>query len=191
MPQPTEPTRRVIDLCCGLGGWTAGFLAEGFDVLGIDLVQASRYPGRFLQADIRTLDGEVASGATLIVASPPCEQFSRHGMPWTRRRNPPEPDLSCVRAVYRIAQEAGCPLILENVRTAQRWLGPALWHVGPYYLWGTGLPALFPPWLGEPVRHKEMLPSTARAERARIPLGLARWIAACYRQKGGARVCPR
>ena len=24
----------VIDLCCGLGGWTRGFMSEGWDAIG-------------------------------------------------------------------------------------------------------------------------------------------------------------
>ena len=27
----------VIDLCCGLGGWTRGFLAEEWDAIGFDI----------------------------------------------------------------------------------------------------------------------------------------------------------
>ena len=30
-----------IDLFCGLGGWTEGFLAEGYDVVGFDIQQTS------------------------------------------------------------------------------------------------------------------------------------------------------
>lgn len=26
-----------VDLFCGLGGWTEGFLAEGYDVIGFDI----------------------------------------------------------------------------------------------------------------------------------------------------------
>ena len=37
-----------IDLFCGLGGWTEGFLAEGWDVIGFDNHRheygESRYP---------------------------------------------------------------------------------------------------------------------------------------------------
>ena len=31
----------VIDLYCGLGGWTEGFLAEGFTVYGFDIERTS------------------------------------------------------------------------------------------------------------------------------------------------------
>lgn len=35
------------------------------------------------------------------------------------------------------------PLIVENVKGAQRWVGRAKWHYGSYYLWGD-VPALMP-----------------------------------------------
>ncbi|MCI0596984.1 MAG: hypothetical protein L0Z48_10665 [candidate division Zixibacteria bacterium] len=40
----------VIDLFCGIGGWAEGFLAEGYDVIGFDVVRRKRkkYPGLFL-----------------------------------------------------------------------------------------------------------------------------------------------
>lgn len=35
------------------------------------------------------------------------------------------------------------PLIVENVCGAQKWVGPARWHYGSFYLWGD-VPALMP-----------------------------------------------
>ena len=32
----------AVDLFCGLGGWTEGLLAEGYDVVGFD-IEAHRY----------------------------------------------------------------------------------------------------------------------------------------------------
>lgn len=180
---PQRPARRkgpqyqvrplLIDLCCGKGGWAAGFLAAGYDVRGYDIAAQPDYPGEFVQADVRELDGRDLRGAAVIVASPPCEEFSRHDMPWLKRRNPPEPDLSVVAACWRIAWDARAPIVLENVRGAQRWLGRARAHVGPFYLWGD-VPPVLPrvEW-----RHKESMSSDRRLERAVIPFELAVAIA--------------
>lgn len=46
MPMTTKPL--AIDLFCGLGGWTDGLLAEGYDVTGYDIEEHAygdmRYP---------------------------------------------------------------------------------------------------------------------------------------------------
>jgi hypothetical protein len=34
-------------------------------------------------------------------------------------------------------------MVVENVRAAQKWVGPARWHYGSFYLWGD-VPALMP-----------------------------------------------
>lgn len=42
----------AIDLFCGLGGWTSGLLAEGYDVIGFDIEQHAygdhRYPAQLV-----------------------------------------------------------------------------------------------------------------------------------------------
>ena len=119
----------ALDLCCGLGGWTRGLKAAGFEVWGFDIDERFRanYPGdRFYCSDVRiaaaSLEdlGRVRRGA-VVVASPPCEQFSRWQMPWTLRRNPPPPDLSIWDACEHIARELALPIVIENVRMAQHW----------------------------------------------------------------------
>jgi hypothetical protein len=165
----------AFDLCCGRGGWARGLLASGFDVIGFDIIERHQdFPAaaRYIRCDVRAFDFSAFRPA-LVVASPPCEEFSRFEMPWTRRRNPPAPDLSIVAACRRAAAVCRCPLILENVRCAQNWLGRAAWHYGPFYLWGD-VPALMP---HVPVlRQKQSRSSSARLERAEIPAGLAEHI---------------
>jgi len=165
----------ALDLCCGLGGWAEGLLAAGWDVVGVDVEERFRavYPGRFFCFDLRTLTradfGKMEF--LLVVASPPCQEFSRHAMPWTRKRNPPPPDKTIWQVCVRIAREAEAPLVLENVREAQNWMGPARAHYGAQYLWGD-VPAILPR-CGWQHRKKESLSSSASAERSKIPFDLA------------------
>jgi hypothetical protein len=172
----------AIDLFCGLGGWAEGFLAEGYDVIGFD-IERRPYPGQLVLQDVRTLEGWQFRNATCIVASPPCEEFSRWAMPWTRRRNPPQPNLEHFRTCWRIAKDSGVPIVIENVREAQRWIGTAKAHYGSRYLWGD-IPAILPYLAGE--RTKESMGSTAIAERAKIPFDLAQWIARVFKDEGSS-----
>ena len=167
-----------VDLCCGNGGWAKGFLAEGWDVIGYDIDNRPNYPGEFRQRDVRSF--ELKFRPDLIVASPPCEEFSRHQMPWTRSRNPPQPDLSVVEACFAHAQHCMCPIVLENVRMAQQWLGKSKWHAGSYYLWGD-VPDVMPKIIHRP---KESWGSKNRLDRAEVPIQLARWIAKCFSVPG-------
>jgi C-5 cytosine-specific DNA methylase len=130
----------AIDLCCGLGGFTEGLMKAGLDVYGFDVLRLPGYPGKLVLQDVRTLDGSRFRGASVIVAAPPCQEYSRHDQPWTRAKNPPPPDLSIWRACERIAREAGVPLVIENVRGAQRWVGKSDRRIAGRHYWGA-----FPP----------------------------------------------
>jgi len=45
--------------------------------------------------------------------------------------------LNCLfNSCFRIAREAGVPLVVENVKGAQPWVGPARAHFGSFYFWG-------------------------------------------------------
>lgn len=136
-----------IDLFCGLGGWTEGFLAEGYDVVGFDIERHrygdQKYPAQLVLQDVLTLHGSQFRNAAVIVASPPCQAYSYRAMPWKRAKALPPPDNALFEACFRIAEEAGVPLIVENVKGAQPWVGRARWHYGSFYLWGD-VPALMP-----------------------------------------------
>ncbi len=144
----------AIDLFCGLGGWTDGLLAEGWDVIGFDIEQhvygEHRYPAQLVVQDVLTLHGSQFRTADLIVASPPCQAYSYRAMPWKRAKALPPPDNTLFEACFHIQREAceaagwHIPLIVENVRGAQKWVGRARWNFGSFYLWGD-VPALMPP----------------------------------------------
>jgi hypothetical protein len=77
----------AIDLFCGLGGWTDGLLAEGYYVVGFDIERHhygdAKYPAQLVIQDVLTLHGSQFKDAALIVASPPCQEFSYMAMPWS------------------------------------------------------------------------------------------------------------
>jgi hypothetical protein len=165
-------TPLAIDLFCGLGGWTDGLLAEGYDVVGFDIEQhvygEYRYPAQLVVQDVLTLHGSQFKGAALIVASPPCQEYSYMAMPWTRAKQIalalrgegdfPEgyngsrtiEELNVLfNACFRIQREAceaagrHIPLVVENVRGAIPWVGRSRWNFGSFHLWGD-VPALMP-----------------------------------------------
>ena len=132
----------AIDLYCGLGGWAEGFLSEGYRVIGFDVEKhdygTGGYPGELVLRDVRSIHGSEFVDAAVIVGSSPCQEFSYRAMPWKRAKALPPPYLGMelFQAQFRIQREA-CeaagryiPLIVENVRGAQKWVGRARWHFG-------------------------------------------------------------
>lgn len=153
----------AIDLYAGLGGWTEGLLAEGWDVIGFDIERHDHghggYPAQLVLQDVLTLHGRQFKDASLIVASPPCQEYSYMAMPWSRAKAIAAEYRNGTRdvkkltalfdACFRIQREAieaaghHIPLVVENVRGACPWVGYSRWNYGSYHLWGD-VPALMP-----------------------------------------------
>ena len=146
----------AIDLFCGMFGWSEGLLAEGWRTVGFDIEDMRGQFGfdplphtQLVIQDVRTLHGSQFKDAALIVASPPCQAYSYRAMPWKRAKALPPPDNELFETCFRIQREASeaagrhIPLIVENVRGAQKWVGRARWNFGSFYLWGD-VPALMP-----------------------------------------------
>ena len=80
-----------IDLFAGAFGWGREFAAEGFRVVGFDLVHET-YHGlvpegcELVLQDVLTLHGSQFRDAACIVASPPCQEFSFAAQPWKRAK---------------------------------------------------------------------------------------------------------
>jgi len=155
----------AIDLYCGLGGWTRGLLAKRWDVIGFDIKRHcygdDRYPAQLVIQDVRTLHGSQFREAALIVASPPCQEFSYMAMPWSKAKAKRAEILAdesgesrrrltalfdaCFRIQREACEAAGhhIPMVVENVRGAQEWVGRSRFNFGSYHLWGD-VPALMP-----------------------------------------------
>lgn len=153
----------AIDLFCGLGGWTDGILAEGWDVVGFDIERhdygTGGYPAQLVLQDVLTIHGKQFKSADLIVASPPCQEYSYMAMPWSLAKQKAAKIAADAReqerlnalfnACFRIQREAieaagrFIPLVVENVRGAIPWVGRSRWNYGSFHLWGD-VPALMP-----------------------------------------------
>lgn len=155
-----------IDLFCGLGGWAEGFIAEGYDVVGFDIERhqygEAKYPAQLVIQDVLSIHGAQFRNAAVIVASPPCQDYSYMAMPWSRakreaswqewERESPFGNFrlnelfdACFRIQGEASEAAGhhIPMVVENVVGCQRWTRRAGWHYGSFYLWGD-IPALMP-----------------------------------------------
>lgn len=157
----TQPL--AIDLFAGLGGWTNGLLADGYFVVGFDIERHQygdiKYPAQLVLQDVLTLHGSQFKDASLIVASPPCQEFSYMAMPWSRAKaiaaeyRNGKRDVKKLTALFdacfRIQREAceaagrHIPMVVENVRGAIPWVGRSRWNYGSFHLWGD-VPMLMP-----------------------------------------------
>ncbi len=148
----------------------AGFRVVGYDIEDMFAVVGEEKPEHFelVLRDVLTIHGSEFAEADLIVCSPPCQEFSYMAMPWTRAKQIarglrgsddfPEgykgsrtlAELTALfDACFRIQREASeaagrhIPMVIENVKGAQPWVGRAKWSFGSYFIWGD-VPALMP-----------------------------------------------
>ena len=130
---------------------------------------------------------------------------------WKTLNPKPAPSNELFNACFRIQREA-CeaagryiPMVIENVRGAQPWVGPSKWHAGSTYLWGD-VPAIMPTgrtvkqpvdrrnrkkvggWFYDNYETSHRRFSSHSLERkawsaqiAKIPFALSRWIAKCFK----------
>ena len=190
---------RMLDLFCGRWGWSRAFAARGWECVGVDMVEPPEIPSEctFRMWDVLTLTREwiAVQGFDFICASSPCEQFSVHGMKHFHP-NPPYPELGIklFNHTRSLCEASGVPYVMENVRAAQQFVGNAVNHCGPFYLWGTGVPPILPQGItkgmrlgaggiegcGVPngTRFRNMTPEQKRAARKTDPMLSASSISA-------------
>lgn len=161
----------LLDLFCGNGGWSKAALRQGWTCTGIDITQ-HRYPGTLILSSLPwDLPRLLALHPSLIVASPPCDAYARHHLPWL---NGPPPDTALLEWCVRLTHESPIPTIVECSRFSALHV-PGSTRCGSYQLWGS-LPALLP----DPPRRKMKTSGTDPARRAEIEPILADWIIGHY-----------
>lgn len=113
------------------------------EIIGVDIVNQPRYPFQFRLANAMHYPLE---GFDFIWASPPCQEFAVWGLRMFFP-DPPYPTngLRMFNGTRERLENNGRPFVMENVNAAQQFVGRAINHLGPFYLWGNFVPAIFPP----------------------------------------------
>jgi len=162
---------KVLDLFSGMGGWSQAFRERGHDVVTVDIEE------RFNPTTVADLSTWEPDGHyDVILASPPCIEFSKASMPWYEDI---EPDMTLLKSTLRIIEKVKPTYwVIENVRGAvpyfEEYLGRPKARFGSRYLWGE-FPIL---WAPHEYGKTQRFPSTDRsALRAQIPRSLS--IAMC------------
>lgn len=106
----------VVDLYCGAGGASRGYVDAGFRVVGVDVNPQPNYPFRFIQDDaLHFLDEHpLARSAYIFHASPPCQRWSKMTARWGRGDR--YPDLIAPTRERLIG--VGGVYVIENVTEA-------------------------------------------------------------------------
>lgn len=117
-----------------------GFHRHGFDCTGVDIADVG-YPYTFIHRDIREQQPPWKGEFDVIVASPPCNEFSHLRL--ANKKKPPDPakGIELVKEAKRIIEGAQPEYwLIENVNGALKHLYPILGSPRlakhPYYLWG-------------------------------------------------------
>lgn len=155
-----KPT--ALNFYCGIwdDGWALALEAAGWAVInvGIEIAEDHRIKGAVLRADMREVASKPqaffpALDVGLIVASPPCQEFSRASQPFKKSReharlHPPSTELFeaafKARTLLQDAISHPIPLVVENVMGAVPYVGPPAYRYGSFYLWGD-VPPFMPP----------------------------------------------
>jgi site-specific DNA-cytosine methylase len=112
---------KVLDLFCGLGGWSRAFHEAGYQCTGIDIKNLD-YPGHFIKADINEWIPD--QSYDIILASPPCNEFSL-SKKWGHGTQDERQGLDLVyRTFYLIQLIKPRFFIVENVKGLAEFLPP-------------------------------------------------------------------
>jgi DNA (cytosine-5)-methyltransferase 1 len=110
--EPTMTRPKLLDLFCCQGGASAGYVAAGFEVVGVDLNPQPRYPYRFFQRDALNFLDIHGKRFDAIHASPPCQAFTN----CQRIQGNEHPDL--IEPTRKLLERLDVPWVIENVEGA-------------------------------------------------------------------------
>lgn len=101
---------KLLDLYCGAGGCSAGYVQAGFEVTGVDINPQPKYPFRFFQGDAIEFLLKHGHEYEAIHASPPCQAYSLCKRTAKEKEYP-----ELVELTREVLQRLGAPYVIENV----------------------------------------------------------------------------
>ena len=111
----------MLELCCGIGGWSKGFAELGYECTGIDIKKLG-YPYRFIKADI--FDWEPDQDYSVVCASPLCSPFSHVNQNFNGKNNESK-GLNLVWRVFDLINKIKPDYyVVENVKGLAGFLPP-------------------------------------------------------------------
>lgn len=106
---------RLLDVCCGVGGASRGYMNAGFHVTGIDIDVQPEYCGDwFIQDDAVTFIQKYGSSYDFIHASPPCLKHTA----LTKGTNKGREYVDILSTTRSALIATGRPWVIENVAGA-------------------------------------------------------------------------
>lgn len=155
---------KILDLFSGLGGWSKAFKDRGHHVVTVD-----NNPEFKPTICIDIMNYEPDGYYDVILASPPCTEFTKASVPdsWNKNRTV-NPDTKLVERTLDIIKKVKPKYwIIENVRGAIPYFKPILGKpvkkVGSRYLWGefpiVDIEAQFGKWKLSPSKDRPALRS--------------------------------
>jgi DNA (cytosine-5)-methyltransferase 1 len=107
---------RLLDLFCGAGGASKGYIDAGWDVMGLDNVRQPYYPTTsmgYILADFREFGPEwIRTWFDAVHASPPCQAHTRLQGAYRKSH------VDLIPAVRELLKATGLPYVIENVEGA-------------------------------------------------------------------------
>ena len=105
---------RMCDAFCGAGGISDGAAAEGWEVIGIDVVRRPEYTHQLIHKDIQAVSAGEVGPVEWFHASPPCQRFST-----ARASRVVDPatieDLALLQAALRLRDQLDAGESLEDL----------------------------------------------------------------------------
>jgi len=184
-----EDRKVVWDLCSGLGGWSEAFVQDGWDVIRLEINPNLKYiPHTHTVNVLNYLDWmPVLPKPDLILASPPCTEFSLAQNFHNARSEYPDMRIleACIDIIKLARPKYWC---IENVAGACRFFEPYLGkhtqRAGPFYMWGEfPYVALDPSWTHNKEDQVKGPRSLRANQRGKIPFMISFKMLQAFRQQ--------